>query len=157
MTHRESTKERTDRQLTELLSELRVTLPGSQVLLGFLLTIPFASRFELVTAMQRRAYLASLIATFVGTVLLMAPAVYHRVRWQRGGKGQAIVIAHRLFLLGTGCLGIGLVAALFLVADMVSEPELAVAIAAATGLLLVGTWYVLPLSRGYSDELKETE
>ena len=155
--HEESAKDRTDRQLTELLSELRVTLPGSQVLLGFLLTIPFASRFELASTAQRWTYFASLWTTFVGTVLLMAPAVYHRVRWQRGGKGDVIAVTHRLFLLGTGCLGFGLSAALFFVAETVFGGVLAVTIAAATALLLVGTWYVLPLARTRRDDINASE
>ena len=155
--HRENAKERTDRQPTELLSELRVTLPGPQVLLGFLLTIPFTARFELASTAQRWTYFASLWATFVGTVLLMAPAVYHRVRWQRGGKGDAIVIAHRLFLLGTGCLGFGLGAVLFFVAETVFETFLAVTIAAATGLLLATTWYVLPMARRYKENVRDSE
>ena len=155
--HGESAKDRTDRQLTELLSELRVTLPGSQVLLGFLLTIPFASRFELASSAQRWTYFASLWATFVGTVLLMAPAVYHRVRWRGGGKGDVVAVAHRLFLVGTGCLGFGLSAALFFVAETVFGGILAVTIALATGLLLVGTWYVLPLARAQRDDVSASE
>jgi hypothetical protein len=143
--------------LNELLSELRVTLPGSQVLLGFLLTIPFASRFELANTTQRWTYFVSLWATFVGTVLLMAPAVYHRVRWRRGGKSDAIAIAHRLFLVGTGCLGFGLSAALFFVAGTVFEPIVAVSVAVLTSLLLIGTWYVLPLTRSYRDDVAEAE
>ena len=76
----ETAKERTDRQLIELLTELRVALPGAQLLLAFLLTVPFATRFGRMTEGQRDALFACLLLTALGTVLLMAPSVYHRLR-----------------------------------------------------------------------------
>src|SRR5690242_8988625 len=106
----ESDKERTDRQLTELLNELRVALPGAQVLLGFLLTVPFATRFGRVDHAGRIALFACLLSTVAGTLLLMAPAVYHRLRWNLGGKADVVRNAHRLFLAGTALLGIGITA-----------------------------------------------
>src|SRR5215467_14284774 len=100
----ESAKERTDRQLIELLTELRVALPGAQVLLGFLLTAPLASRFGRVSALDRALLYACTLITLAGVLLLMAPSVYHRIRWQTGGKEDVIQIGHRLFLIGVSCL-----------------------------------------------------
>ena len=115
----ETAKERTDRQLMELLTELRVALPGAQVLLAFLLTVPFATRFGRTTEGQRDALFACLLLTALGTVLLMAPSMYHRLRWTRGGKSDVVRIAHRLFLAGSTFLGAGVVTAVFLVNDFV--------------------------------------
>ncbi len=113
----ESDKDRTDRQLAELLAELRVVLPGAQVLLAFLFTVPFATRFGKVNHVEQGALFVSLLTTVAATVLLMTPSVYHRVRWQHGGKGDVIVMAHRFFLLGSSLLAVGLGAAVFCVAD----------------------------------------
>ena len=101
----ETPKQRTDRQLIELLTELRVALPGAQVLLAFLLTVPFATRFGRVSGSERVALFVALIATVTGTLLLMAPSVYHRLRWRRGGKADVIIVAGRLFLIGTRLAG----------------------------------------------------
>ena len=70
----EDRKERVDRELLELLNELRIVLPGAQVLFAFLLTLPFTFRFEQLTRTHRDAYFAAFLCTAVGTVLLMAPS-----------------------------------------------------------------------------------
>lgn len=93
----ENAKGRTDRQLTELFAELRVVLPGAQILLAFLFTVPFATRFGKVDRVEKGALFVSLLTTVVATVLLLTPSVYHRVRWQHGGKGDVVLMAHRFF------------------------------------------------------------
>ena len=84
MSEPEGEKERTDRQLIELLTELRVVLPGAQVLLAFLFTVPFAARFGEISRPQRVGFFTSLLFTATGTVLLVAPSIYHRLRWGSG-------------------------------------------------------------------------
>ena len=153
----ESEKERTDRQLIELLTELRVALPGAQVLLGFLLTVPFATRFGRMTHTERGMLFACLLFTALGTVLLMAPSVYHRLRWHQGGKADVVRVAHRLFLVGSLLLGAGVVTAVLLVGDFVFGPIAAVASAGTVGATLVITWYVLPASRAHMGSVRDQE
>lgn len=153
----ESAKERTDRQLLELLNELRVALPGAQVLLAFLLTVPFSARFDQLDRMQHRVYYACLLCTTAATILLLAPAVYHRLRWGRGGKAETVRVAHLLFLAGTITLGVSVVAAVFLVSDLLYG---GLASGLATGItlgVLILTWVVLPLTHGRDSDITDEE
>jgi hypothetical protein len=77
------------------MQELRVALPGAQVLLGFLLTVPFAARFGQTSTFERVTLFVCLLLTVGGTVLLMAPSVYHRLRWNQGGKSDVVLVGHR--------------------------------------------------------------
>jgi Family of unknown function (DUF6328) len=114
----ESEKARTDRQLMELLGELRVVLPGAQVLLAFLLTVPFATHFDEVGRSGRIVFFICLVLTSLATILLVAPSVYHRLRWDKGGKSDVIRIGHATFLAGTAILGLGILAAICLVVQV---------------------------------------
>ena len=153
----ESEKERTDRQLNELLTELRVALPGAQDLLGFLLTVPFAARFGRVDHAGRYALFACLLSTVAGTLLLMTPAVYHRLRWKLGGKADVIRTAHRLFLAGTALLGIGITASVYLVGDVLFGTVSAIVATTGVGLTVLLVWYVFPLLRGHRSEIRHQE
>jgi hypothetical protein len=144
---KETENERTDRQLVELLNELRIALPGAQVLPGFLLTVPLATRFGRTDHLQRVALFLCLLLAAAGTMLLMAPPVYHRIRWGHGGKSDVAVVAHRLFLAGSRLLGAGLVAVVFLVGDVLFGMTVGVLSAALVALTMVATWYTLPRSR----------
>ena len=157
VTTQESEKQRTDRQFAELLNELRVALPGAQVLLGFLLTVPFATRFGRVTDEQRIALFVCLLLTVAGTVLLMAPSVYHRLRWERGGKSDVVRVAHRLFLAGSACLAAGVAAVVFLVGDVLFGGIAATVSAAAVALIVVSTWYLLPVHRSRNAAVRGRE
>ncbi len=153
----ETAKERTDRQLIELLNELRVALPGAQVLLGFLLTAPLASRFGRTSELDRVLLYVCTVVTAVGVLFLMAPAVYHRVRWEEGGKEDVIVVGHRLFLIGTGCLALGLLCAVFVIGELLIGVIAAAAAAAIAAAVVVSTWYALPLRRGGDPRLRSIE
>ena len=143
----ETEKERSDRQLIELLNELRVALPGAQVLLAFLLTVPFQARFGRTTELQRAVIVVDVVLTAVGVVLLMAPPVYHRIRWNEGGKEDVIQVGHRLFLAGTFCLAVGLLLAVFLIGDVLfGLAAAAVAVVQPLAVVIV-IWYALPLRR----------
>ena len=156
-TEQETPKGRTDRQLIELLNELRVALPGAQVLLGFLLTVPFTTRFGETTHGERVTLFVCLVCSACGIVLLMAPSVYHRLRWEHGGKQDVVRVAHRLFIAGTAFLALGLLAAVFLVTDVVFGPVPAAVTTALIACAVAATWYVLPLTRGQSDRLRHEE
>ncbi len=140
-----------------MLTELRVALPGAQVLLGFLLTVPFATRFGRTTRLERGTLFLCLLMTVIGTVLLMAPSVYHRLRWGQGGKSDVVLVAHRLFLAGSGFLAAGIVAAVFLIGDVIYGTTAAAVSAAAIALTVVCTWYVLPTSRSRRPSVKALE
>ena len=152
----ESAKERTDRQLNELLSELRVVLPGAQILLAFLFTVPFATRFGKVDRVEKGALFLSLLATVAATVLLLTPSVYHRVRWQRGGKGDVVLMAHRFFLLGSACLAVGLGSAIFCVSDFLYGDLAGWLCASGLMLLVLLAWCAAPSLRSRT-KVHETE
>ena len=153
----EGEKERTDRQLIELLTELRVVLPGAQVLLAFLFAVPFAARFGGISRLQRVGFFTSLLFTATGTVLLMAPSVYHRLRWGRGGKSDVIRVGHWLFVVGTAFLALGLLAGLLLVSDVVYGAWAAGIATTAVAACLLGSWYALALTRGRSAASNQDE
>jgi len=153
----ESEKQRTDRQLIELLNELRVALPGAQVLLGFLLTVPFATRFGQVEHRDRVALFVCLLFTAVGTVLLMAPSVYHRLRWEQGGKKDVVRVAHVMFLVGTASLAVGIAVALFLVADVLFGTIAAAVAGGVVAVVVILSWYVTPLVRGREARIRHEE
>lgn len=153
----ETPKEKTDRQLIELLNELRVALPGAQVLLGFLLTAPLASHFARTSQLDRVLLYLCTVVTAVGVLFLMAPAVYHRIRWNEGGKEDVVVVGHRLFLIGTGSLALGLVFAVFVFGDLLFGVIAAGVAAAIVGGVVLSTWYALPLRRGGDPRVRSLE
>jgi len=153
----ESDKERTDRQLVELLTELRVVLPGAQVLLGFLFAVPFATQFGKTDPTERVALFAALMASVAGTLFLIAPSVYHRSRWQRGGKQDVVRVAHRLFIVGSALLALSIDAALFTVADFLYGTGVASVSCAVIGLFVVTSWYILPLRRSREPRIRDEE
>jgi hypothetical protein len=153
----ETEKEKTDRQLIELLNELRVALPGAQVLLAFLLTAPFQTRFAHTTGFQQAILYVGVLLTAAGVVLLMAPSLYHRVRWNQGGKEDVIRVGHALFLGGTACLALGMLCAVFVVADFLSGLAAAgVSVIVLLALVSV-TWYFLPIEHGRDARIRHTE
>jgi hypothetical protein len=153
----ESAKDRTDRQLNELFAELRVILPGAQVLLAFLFTVPFATRFGAVNNVEQGALFVSLLTTVAATVLLMTPSVYHRVRWQRGGKSDVVLMGHRFFLLGSACLAVGLGAGVFCVSDFLYGSVAAYLSAGGLTLLVLLGWCGVPLLRERNADVRESE
>ena len=153
----ETEKEKTDRQLIELMNELRVALPGAQVLLAFLLTAPFQTRFGRTTGLERAMLFAGILVTAAGVVFLMAPSVYHRVRWNEGGKRDVVHVGHDLFLVGTGALGLGMVCTIFVAADFLFGPGAAIVSVAMLLLCVTIAWYVLPLTRGRDPRIRRTE
>jgi hypothetical protein len=140
----ESDAERHDRQLGELLQELRVALPGVQVLFAFLLTVPFSARFADATAFQRDVYFATLLLTASATVLLMAPTAIHRGLFRRGMKGGIVEIGHRLTLAGLGLLGLAIAGAVVLVTDVLFSAAAAIAVGAALAVATAVLWAVVP-------------
>ena len=142
----ESEGERLDRQLAELLQELRVILPGVQVLFAFLLTVPFTARFEDITDTQRGVYVGVLLGTALATVLLMAPTALHRLRFRQRRKAQIVEISHRLTIAGLAVLAPAVSAAVFLIVDVVYGRAGGLAAGLSTLAAMTVVWLLIPLS-----------
>jgi hypothetical protein len=143
---RETEKERIDREVIELLNELRVTLPGVQVLFAFLLVVPFQQGFGALSDLQRGVYLFALLATTVSTILLMTPASYHRLRFRAGDKLRMLFISNRLVIAGMACLALAITASVYLIAELMLG-AVGGAVVAVVSLLFFGIfWYAVPLS-----------
>ena len=145
MADKESKAERLDRELMELLQELRVVLPGVQVLLAFLLTAPFQQRFASLPGSLRNAFFAAIVCATLATVLLIAPSAHHRLRWRAGEKERILRIGNQMALWGTVFLAAAIVLALYVVTNVLFTSELALATAVAAVLVFAGIWNVLPM------------
>jgi O-antigen/teichoic acid export membrane protein len=143
----EEEQERLNRQMLELLNELRVAMPGVQVLFGFLLTVPFQQRFAEVDAFQRTVYVVSLIAAACATALLIAPSAYHRMTFQRHEKPNVIRLGTAQFLVGLLALAIAMIGAVVLVLDFLFKAPTALVIALALGLLYLTLWFGVGAAR----------
>jgi hypothetical protein len=140
-----------DRELIELLNELRVTLPGVQVLFAFLLIAPFSQGFERVNDLQKYAYLLALTFTALGSAFLIAPTPYHRIRFRDRDKEAMLRYGNRLALTGTVCLATAISCALFFVTDFLFRSPVPALVTALVVLVIVTFWYVLPLVRELRD------
>ena len=143
----EDPKERVDRELIELLNELRVALPGVQVLFAFLLIVPFSQGFGRMTSAQRGVYFGAFVATALATALFIAPSSYHRLRFRQKDKERMLLTANKMAIFGTVFLAIAIVAVVFLVTDVLYRVTYA---SLATGLIagwFFWFWYGLPLLR----------
>jgi hypothetical protein len=147
----ETEKERLDRNLLELLNELRVALPGVQVLFAFLLVLPFYTGFDSVTRFQEVVYFATLCLTALASILLIAPSARHRARFRAGDKHWVVVTGSHLTSAGLGCLGLAMTGAILLVTDVVFSRVTAI-VASGTLLLVLGwLWFGAPLLRARND------
>jgi VIT1/CCC1 family predicted Fe2+/Mn2+ transporter len=150
-TQEESKEERINRELIELLNELRVALPGVQVLFAFLLAVPFTQRFQQLTDGQEYAFFVSLLCTALGSVLLIAPSSYHRLRFREHDKEQMLYTANRLSIAGLVFLAVAMTSAVYLITDLVFHAPLTLLVTALTGAAFAWFWYGLPLSRKVQD------
>jgi hypothetical protein len=146
----ETPAERLDRQLGELVQEVRVALPGVQVLFAFLLTVPFSARWDRTTGLQRDTFFATLLLTAVATVMLMAPTAIHRMRFEQGDKRHIVRTGHRLVTAGIGVLGLAMTTAVFLITDVLFSTRAAVGVAAGFLTLVLLVWFAAPLSRRFT-------
>lgn len=141
----EDQKERIDRELIELLNEIRVVLPGAQVLFAFLLTLPFTQRFESLTMTDRDAYFAAFICTAIGTSMLMAPTMNHRLRFREHDKESMLLWFNKLTLAGSGFLAAAIALSVYVVTGMLFKATTAAVVGGLIATWLVVVWYVLPL------------
>ena len=138
--------------MIELLSELRVALPGVQILFAFLLTVPFSARYEQLSVFQRDVYYATLIATAVSAACLIAPSAAHRMRFHQGDRTWLIESANTLTIAGLVLLAGAMSGVVLLITDVVFDGARVWAYPAAVWVVIVGLWFARPLSRRRRDE-----
>jgi ABC-type transport system involved in cytochrome c biogenesis permease subunit len=143
----ETHEERVNRELIELLNELRVALPGVQVLFAFLLAVPFSQRFEQTTELQRDAFMVALLSTLAGSVFLIAPSAYHRIRFRDRDKEALLRISNVFAIVGMVFLAVGMTSVVFLVTDMIFKDTVTIVVTSLTAGLFALVWFVLPLAR----------
>jgi hypothetical protein len=139
--------EKRDRQLLELLNELRVALPGVQILFGFLLTVPFTQRFGETTSFQRNVFYITLVSATVSTICFIAPSAVHRLRFHQHERAYVIESANKLLIAGLCFLGLAILSAVLLITDFLYDGPRVVLYVGALALLLVFLWFVRPLYR----------
>jgi Family of unknown function (DUF6328) len=143
----ESEAERDDRNLAELLQELRVAGLGVQVLFGFLLSLPFTNRFTRLSQGQRDLYLASLVLAAIATALLLGPVAYHRLVFRRGQKEGLVRAANVMAIAGLATVGLAVSSAVLLVTGYVAAGLPAVLISAFVTCSFALLWFAFPLTR----------
>jgi Family of unknown function (DUF6328) len=143
----ETEEERADRNLSDLLQELRVALPGVQVLFAFLLTVPFTQRFDQLSNFDQKLYYGVLITVALATVMLVAPTAGHRILFRRQQKEFIVTISNTLSLIGLLFLAIAMTGAIALISDFIFGATTAVVSAIVMAVAFAGFWYVGPLRR----------
>ena len=142
----ETTTERMDRNWSELLQELRVAQTGVQILTGFLLTVPFQSRFTELDDYQRTVYLVLVVLSITATGLIVAPVSLHRVLFRRHRKAALVEHADRLARVGLGVLALVLAGSALLLFDVVLNRTAGIVAGAAVLMLLAVVWVAVPVT-----------
>jgi hypothetical protein len=140
----ESERQRVNRELIELLGELRVALPGVQVLFAFLLAVPFQAGFEGATGFQRGVYFATLALSALTSVLLIAPSALHRLNFRRAEKLRIVVLSNRLTIWGLFTLAVAMTGVMLLIADFLFGTAAGLAVGAFSAAVFAVFWWVLP-------------
>lgn len=151
----ETLAERADRNVLELLNELRVAGIGIQVLFGFLLSIPFASRFGALDHTERAIYLITVVLAALSTGLLVAPVAYHRLLFRRHEKESLVRVTNRLAIAGLVTVGLAVCSAVLLVTSFVAPGLRAIVITAGVACVFAGLWFALPLARLSRDDIDD--
>jgi cation transport ATPase len=150
---KEDPQERTAREMIELLQELRIVIPGVQVLFAFLLTVPFNQRFTELNTVQRDVFFATLLCTAAATALLIAPSAHHRLLFRKGLREQRLRMGNLLAILGLVFLVPAMVGVVFVITDLIFGSAVALVVTVAMALLFSLLWFVLPLPyRGNNED-----
>jgi Family of unknown function (DUF6328) len=151
----ESDEERHNRELIELLNELRVALPGVQVLFAFLLAVPFANGFPRLSSLGKDIFFVAFISTALSTVALIAPSSYHRLRWRRRDKERMLVASNALTIGGLALLAVAITCTVFVITDFLFHRAWAAVFTALVAAAFVVLWYGLPLAAAIQDRRRE--
>jgi O-antigen/teichoic acid export membrane protein len=144
---RETELERADRNLAEILQEVRVVQTGVQVLFGFLLAVAFQQRFHGISDFQRYDYFATLLAAGMTVIMLTAPTSYHRILFRRGEKEHLVKIANVFTMIGLASMAVTMIGAVILVSDSLFPSAVTIAVGVVLTLGCLTAWYALPLAR----------
>lgn len=144
-------REELEQEHSELFDELRAVIPGAEVLFAFLLTAPFSERFDRLNERQRGVYFFIFLAAALALVLLLAPSVFHRVRFRQGDKDALLRVANREALAALGVMSVSLPAAVFLVTDLLHGVRWAMVCGAAALVTAALVWWAVPVRRRLTD------
>jgi hypothetical protein len=147
----ESRRERVNRELIELLNELRVALPGVQVLFAFLLAVPFSNGYQRITQFQKNVFFVTLIATSISTACFIVPTAYHRLNFRNREKDRILFTSNKFSIAGIMFLAISMIGVIVLVTDVIYSEAAAVVTGVLALVLFGGLWLVLPLIRRAQD------
>ncbi len=147
----EEARETRDRQVMEVLQELRVAITGGQILFGFLLTVPFAQGWKDTDDFQRTLFLITLLSIAAATGCFIAPTAAHRIRFHQRDRSFLVAYANRAAIAGLACLLVAMESALLLVTDFVFSRTTAIVASGAIAVLLLSLWFVVPLLRYAGD------
>ncbi|MGN6676342.1 MAG: DUF6328 family protein [Streptosporangiaceae bacterium] len=148
----ETPDERDDRNLMELLQELRVAGLGVQVLFGFLLSLPFTNGFAKLSHAQRGLFMADLVLAALATILLVGPVAYHRLVFRHHLKNPLVNVANRSAIAGLFAVALAVVVAVILVTSFVEGQTPAIIVGIFIGCLFALLWFALPLIRRQRSE-----
>jgi hypothetical protein len=140
----ETMDERHDRHWTEILQELRVTQTGTQILTGFLLTLPFQNRFKELDATQVGIYLGLVIVAGLTTVLALAPVSLHRALFRQGAKERMVKLANGILKATLVGVAVVLTGTVLLIFDVVGGLVIGIVAASAILIITVLIWIGLP-------------
>jgi hypothetical protein len=143
----ESESERIDRNLQEMLGELRVALPGVQVLFAFLLVVPFNQRFSMVTSLQQTIYFVTMMFTTASTICLITPTVHHRLEFRMQDKENIVRTGNRIVVLGLALLAIAMTGAVVFITDVLYQSPTVWLVGIGAGVAFVIFWFAIPLRR----------
>jgi hypothetical protein len=153
----ESEKQRLNRNLDQLLQELRIVLPGVQVLFAFLLAVPFSSRFGKVDGFERDVYFVALLLSAVSVALLMAPSIQHRILFRHEQKRYLVALGSAQAIVGMTALALAIVLSLVLVAHFLFGPGAAWTAGGLSFVVFGVIWYALPIERRISNRDPDQE
>ena len=140
-------EEKRDRQMLELLNELRVALPGVQILFAFLLTAPFAQGFQRITDTQKTLFYATLLATAASLICLIAPSATHRMRFHKSDRAFIVESANKFLIAGLAFMGTAIVLAIAMVTDFLYDHWIVWVAPSAIAVVLAGVWFIRPALR----------
>lgn len=140
----ESSGERLDRNWNELLQELRVMQTGVQLLTGFLLTVPFQSKFDELNDRQIVLFLGLVVGSSIATILLLGVVQLHRVLFRQQVKDRLVTQSDRIVKITVALIGILILGVSVLIFDIVLGLVSALVVAAVLLVLMGWIWLVSP-------------
>ena len=147
----EPRRERVNRELIELLNELRIALPGVQVLFGFLLAVPFSNGYRRISGFQKNVFFATLVATAISTACFVVPTALHRLNFREPEKERILLISNKFSIAGIIFLAVSMIGVIVLVTDVIYSGSAALVAGLVALVVFGGLWLVLPLRRRAED------